>query len=344
MKFNGIQLLRFLAATVVVAFHGVGIGEKYFIGGHAHWTEIFRHGDYGVDLFFVISGFVISYTLGQKHLTPAKFITRRFERIYPLYLFFTLLMLVLVSVFSNYMNGAADTRINRIATSLTFTSFLTGKSPIVYVGWSLEYEMFFYVSVFISLIFRRAFKVLLIPVLSAFVFLGVMFNDSESTLFRFLTNPMILEFLLGVLIGWLVLSGRLQIFGLLAVTLSLVAVAISNPTSRVIVAGLPSVLLVVLAIYFERLFSHLPAVGRLFVRLGDASYSIYLMQVISLPALAKVLAKVMPGISVDAFTVLSCLCTLVAGYMLYRLVERPLTKGTRISIRWLEGRRAIGSA
>src|SRR3954452_21105445 len=93
-----IQVLRFFAAAAVVAFHALGVAPDGFKVPESAISFALSYGGRGVDLFFVISGFIIFYaTHGATHdarltgarLTPAEFLRRRVERIVPPYFFVT---------------------------------------------------------------------------------------------------------------------------------------------------------------------------------------------------------------------------------------------------------------
>src|SRR3984957_15377523 len=90
-----VQTLRFLAAGSVVTFHSLGTAMKYFPGQNADIASAFRYGDPGVDIFFVISGFIICYSTYFTTTTSTQFLWRRLQRIVPLYWFYTFAMVAL---------------------------------------------------------------------------------------------------------------------------------------------------------------------------------------------------------------------------------------------------------
>src|SRR3954470_11966028 len=150
-----IQILRFFAALAVVAFHALGLAPKGFEVPESLVSLALSYGGRGVDLFFVISGFIIFYTTRSAMLTPAAFLRRRVERIVPLYFFviftFTLLAVVLPAIFAT--PGWYTPR--HILKSLAFISFTDGEAPVIAVGWSLEYEMYFYLTVALLMALTR---------------------------------------------------------------------------------------------------------------------------------------------------------------------------------------------
>src|SRR4051794_10808678 len=150
-----IQILRFLAAAAVVAFHAMGVAPDGFKVAESAIAFLLSHGGHGVDLFFVISGFIIFYATHSANLTPAEFLRRRVERIVPLYFFViaavTTLALALPATF-----GTPDWfTLRHILKSLAFVAFTDGEMPVVYVGRSLEYEMYFYLVVALLMALTR---------------------------------------------------------------------------------------------------------------------------------------------------------------------------------------------
>src|SRR5947209_13034622 len=150
-----IQILRFVAALAVVAFHALGLAPKGFEVPESAVSTALSYGGHGVDLFFVISGFIIFYSSRSAILSPADFLRRRVERIVPLYFLvifiFPLLALALPAVFAT--PGWYTPR--HIAKSLAFISFTDGAPPVIAVGWSLEYEMYFYLAVALLMALTR---------------------------------------------------------------------------------------------------------------------------------------------------------------------------------------------
>src|SRR5947209_399404 len=167
-----IQILRFFAALAVVAFHALGLAPKGFEAPDSLLSLALSYGGRGVDLFFVISGFIIFYTTRDATLMPAGFLRRRIERIVPLYFFviftFTVLALTLPAMFGT--PGWYTPR--HIVKSLGFISFTDGEPPVIAVGWSLEYEMYFYLTVALLMALTRDVWTKLVLMFSALAMLG----------------------------------------------------------------------------------------------------------------------------------------------------------------------------
>jgi len=209
---KSIQALRGIAALLVLVFHykwSVGLmGEDGFIG------SLVNAGGIGVTIFFILSGFIMVYS--SKHKTsPLEFAINRFSRIYPLYLFFIMLCFFISGAMSTF--HYEDKTVNLINSFFFFPvsndnapAYIDLKS-LSAVRWTLGYEMFFYVLLAFSMFFKHknialfsVFSLLLviIPSLSGFFpTLSVNGYAYDSVILSFITNPIMYEFVAGVIIA-----------------------------------------------------------------------------------------------------------------------------------------------
>ena len=204
-----VQVLRFFAAVAVVAFHALGAAPDGFKVGESAISFVLSYGGRGVDLFFVISGFIIFYATRSSALTPAEFLRRRLERIVPLY-FFVIFAVTILAITLPATFGAPDWYTPRhILKSLAFIAFTDGEMPVVYVGWSLEYEMYFYLAVALLMALTRDVWRNTVLMFSALVTVGRIAGvDAVLGHYAFLTDPMLLEFVFGVIVGGVFVDGR----------------------------------------------------------------------------------------------------------------------------------------
>jgi exopolysaccharide production protein ExoZ len=322
-----IQILRFFAALAVVAFHVLGAPPKGFEVPESALSFALSYGGRGVDLFFVISGFVIFYATHCSKLTPADFLRRRVERIVPLY-FFVIFVVTMLAITLPAIFGAPGWYTPRhIIKSLAFIAFTDGDMPVVYVGWSLEYEMYFYLAVALLMALTHDVWRNIVVIFSAAAFLGQIPGVAAALgNYAFFTDPMILEFVLGVIVGRVFVNGRVGWQIPVAAACAIAAVLVSDPASRVIVSGVPSACLVAAAAWLSRKRGHPSWPERALARLGDASYSIYLAQVETVSLASVAVAGLIPAIP-PLLLLTGTTCIVVAlGLALNLVVERPLLK------------------
>src|ERR1700754_1123701 len=231
-----IQILRFFAALAVVAFHALGAPPKGFEVPESALSFALSYGGRGVDLFFVISGFIIFYATHGASLTPAEFLRRRVERIVPLYFF----VIFTVTALAITLPATFDTpdwyTPRHILKSLAFIAFTDGDMPVVYVGWSLEYEMYFYLATALPMALTRDVWRNIVVMFSAVAILGQIPGVGAALgNYAFFADPMILEFVLGVIVGSVFVNGRTSWPLPVAAACAIATVLVTDPTSRVIV-------------------------------------------------------------------------------------------------------------
>lgn len=150
-KLESIQIVRGIAVIAVVFFHcqqfSVDLAQALSLRAPILWVYSKQEaiGSFGVDIFFVISGFVMSYITYKNHNKNYfwTFIKKRFIRVAPLYWLFTLIMILLLITFPNNYYSKVD--LKSIVYSFLFIPFIPTNfqsSPILPVGWTLNYEIF----------------------------------------------------------------------------------------------------------------------------------------------------------------------------------------------------------
>jgi exopolysaccharide production protein ExoZ len=159
MKLGTIQHLRAVAALGVVFYHA----SSQVTGGHSDYV---RMGAAGVDLFFIISGFIMWVTAIARDEPPGRFALKRLIRIVPLYWLITTAVLLLVLAKPDLMRSAS-LNLTHIASSYGFIAWPHPRSahrfwPLVIPGWTLNYEMLFYAIVAIALFLPRRARLLTI--------------------------------------------------------------------------------------------------------------------------------------------------------------------------------------
>jgi exopolysaccharide production protein ExoZ len=320
-----IQILRLLAAVAVVAFHAWGVAPEGFKVPEGAVSFVLSYGGHGVDLFFVISGFIIFYATHRATLTPAAFLRRRVERIVPLYFVVTFAVTVLAITLPATFGTHGWYTPRHILKSLAFIAFTDGEMPVVYLGWSLEYEMYFYLAVALLMALTRDVWRNIVMIFSALAILGRI-PGTGATLgnYAFFVDPMILEFVLGVIAASIFVNGRVSWPVFVAAACAILAVLVTEPANRVIVSGIPSACLITAAAFVSRKRINPSWLERALARLGDASYSIYLAQVQTVSLASTSIASLVPLVPSLLLVIVTSGIVVALGLLLNILVERPL--------------------
>ena len=140
-KYTLIQILRGFAAIFVMLYHAT---NHYNNKGFSFLSDFFKTGFLGVDIFFVLSGFVIYFSSRTyiKNKDYGSFIKKRIIRIFPSFWLFLLLPLTLIFLFfPNYISvEAAFEPLNYLKIFFLLFDHLT----ISQVTWTLSFELYFY--------------------------------------------------------------------------------------------------------------------------------------------------------------------------------------------------------
>jgi len=320
-----IQILRLLAAVAVVAFHAWGVAPDGFKVPEGAISFVLSHGGHGVDLFFVISGFIIFYATHRAALTPPEFLRRRVERIAPLYFAVTFAVTILAVTLPATFGTEGWYTPRHILKSLAFIAFTDGEMPVVYLGWSLEYEMYFYLAVALLMAMTRDVWRSIVVIFSALVILGrIPGVDARLGNYAFFVDPMILEFVLGVIAASLFVNRKVSWPISLAAACAVAAVFVADPANRVIVSGIPSACFVTAAAFVSRKRINPSWLELALARLGDASYSIYLAQVQTVSLASTAIANLVPVIPPLLLVIVTSGIVVALGLLLNILAERPL--------------------
>mgnify|MGYP003624379726 FL=1 len=269
MKLQSIQILRGIAALLVVVYHvrameilaigNNGLSETPLLNGFV------TNGYAGVDLFFVISGFIMVYvTEGTRSGVKAslEFLFARATRIYPLWWVFAALMTLMFVVYNATGFGAGWERVGQGQPLIPYMikSFLLvpqNAHPVLGVGWTLIHEMYFYAAFTLMLLVPRRFWLWILLAWGSVIAGGSFFGLTKPFAADFsalVFYPMTMEFIMGAVVGLAVSSGIAWRSGLvtliavlwLAAALTFQGVDDANLMmwGRVVWFGLPCTLLV----------------------------------------------------------------------------------------------------
>lgn len=338
-KFEAVQVLRALAAALVVFSHGIGNWAEKGAAKLGAMPEFPHMGEFGVKLFFCISGFIIVHT--AQHLPPGTasagtFLRKRLVRIVPLYwLVTTAYVLKMVLTGTGYSGS-------ELLRSYAFIPYLNPQrlvQPILGQGWSLNYEMLFYVA-FAALFFlpRRWHATAVagsMTVLAGARAMGWLGDGTDPSALYHWADPVILYFVLGVCICLLATEWRKKrLPSLSQTTAALIACAIvlgyafhALPAHEgLALAWMPVASAAPLALCVFARPEPCASWLQPFVLAGDGSYSTYLTHGFVMGPLARALGALHLPLGHVAFALLSVVACTWAGYLVHRKLERRLVQ------------------
>ncbi|HEY5339001.1 MAG TPA: acyltransferase [Rhizomicrobium sp.] len=339
--FYSVQYLRGAGAMAIALWHGLSQLER--TQPHLHYPT---WGAIAVDIFFVISGFVMWHMMMAQPVSFGEYWRKRFARAIPFYWLMTSVvvaaMLLTPSLLSSSRFDAAHVLASYAMIPWPHPVLHGIFAPVIIPGWTLTFEIAFYAvlgfGLFVPLRWRAAAVIGAIMAAA----LAPAFITRASPFFIFYTQPIIADFASGVLIGWMLWNGyRFPApLGLAAIILGFIAVVLLPSPSHFIpmVGGysfmlshelnyfLPAFLIVAGAVFFD---CERPTVKKwpLFILIGDAAYSIYIVHTLVLPVVTK--AWNVTGLQGDwrwdaVYLGLCVVASTAAGIACYRWVEIPL--------------------
>jgi exopolysaccharide production protein ExoZ len=326
---HGLQILRGIAALAVIVHHTLEVSNGSQAGRFSpDWITTF--GAAGVDLFFVISGFImvyVSFPPDRSPDTPRGFLVKRATRIFPLYWICTAAFAAILAV-GLLRNKHVDSY------TILNSSFLLPGDKLVDVAWTLSFEVYFYMAFAMCLLFGKVLKTSIstIAKMVAGMVIGRVIQD--STFARFISSPLVLEFCFGIVLALMFTAGgkwkvppAIGVFGFVIIMVS--PIFVHHPTtaglpdaSRVLAWGLPATLVVASFLDVRRPQS---MAGRAAILLGDASYALYLTHVFVMIGYGWIIKSTfagdMPQMAFVPAIIVICIAT---GVLAHLLVEKPV--------------------
>lgn len=331
-----IQALRFVAALMVVVLH-----STFYTSERLNDTlGIYHPGANGVRLFFVISGFVMIVS-SQRLVGSAAgwmvFAVKRIIRIVPLYWGVTLIKLgVMLTAPAVVLHAELDW--GYIARSFLFIPDYNVDGeirPLMGVGWTLNMEMFFYLLFTVALVLRVRTISFIAPILIGLSLLSLAKTPDWPVAAYFLCDPIVLDFLAGMLIArWAQGGGRAPspagAWALVSIGLLYLFVPglprFEHPLTGSVAITLAAAATIAGAVSLEQVIGKRLPSWTLY--LGGASYSLYLFHPLIAPASPEVFMKL--GLTGEAFAVVAVLggiaAAIVASIFIYRFLEGPVTR------------------
>jgi exopolysaccharide production protein ExoZ len=339
MIFILLQILRGVAAAMVVSHHYVAsqVEREHEV---RQWVE--DMGGSGVDIFFVISGFIMMITQSDpaKAVSAKDFLWRRLVRIAPLYWALTVLAFLLALLAGNAVNS--DFSLQKALASMLFLPFGSGidmetnahTAYVIPMSWTLTYEWYFYLVFAVTLAFglQPLARLGVMAIwFAASVAIGLLLQPA-SLILQMASNPIVFEFLLGCLIAILYRKGY-RLSGLQASVLAIIAAVLlgnifhQSAFERILLWGIPAFMLIAAASLYQAGRLDFAVLSPL-VRLGDISYSLYLSHFFCLALFVRLqdrLPYLDKGFSPLSLALFMLLVLLVAE-ICYRCIEEPARK------------------
>ncbi len=332
-----IQVLRGIAALLIVVYHSFYLLEQKAMLEFSSMAHRFiEFLQIGVDIFFIISGFIIYYTVYGKgrDVSVWSFIKKRLIRIVPLYWVVTSVLFFCLLLFPSYFSTQRESLFTNYILSLLFISHgsvAANSSPILAPGWTINFEMLFY-SLFAGfLVISNSFsttkvKYSITMLWLLFAMWGMVAIDNSYA------NLIILEFVFGIYLAKFFLKNGCLItpkIGLWAFAGSLICSFVSiylldSPTEiRFLSLGIPSLLFIVFALSLEGKEAFATSLFRWLKKTGDYSYSIYLWHIFICYLFLRLIPT--PEQHVLMYLLATVSGSILIGFLSFHLIERTFT-------------------
>lgn len=331
---RSVQVLRGVAALMVVLHHLQNQTQRLglpYVAADALQA--------GVDIFFVISGFIMWVsTSGGRALGALEFYRNRIIRIVPLYWCITSIVVAAAIIHPQAMYTTVFD-FHHVVLSFLFVASshpVTGLyQPILVPGWSLNLEMFFYLIFGLAIAAAKRRPSLksgmIAAILLALYGLGKIIPQTGPI--SFYTQGIILEFLAGILIGMAYIKGKrlptvwCHVLIAAGVVVLLVPETFPQAAGREVYWGLPATAIVAGAVFAP------PFATGMLDRLGDWSYSLYLTHPITLAACHFAWRSAPHALPVGLFPWFAILAATAAAFLVYRFAEVPLTNAAKAALK-----------
>lgn len=323
---KSIQYLRGLAALAVVLHHASGAILVHYA---VEQKDFYSWGAGGVDLFFIISGFIMMYITFDKEVSVLDFLYKRVVRIYPIFYVYATIALIIFIISPDSINrsASAPTKILPSYLLIPYTEFVN----LVQVAWTLVYEVHFYLLFAVSLLlinkYRYIFTGFVLSIVSVSSLIGY-----GSFYFKYMSDPIILEFMFGMVLYFLISKKFIKdmwfLLSLLFFSLCTLMLNDGLP-GRVLYYGIPAFLLMYSVLSLDIngcLFKSENKISNFLVKLGDSSYSLYLSHSFVLGAGVIILNKLhlINNTTVQFMIVLLSIGAIIWGWISYQFIEKPI--------------------
>lgn len=330
-KIFGIQYCRAVAAIFVVLYHVGTTAEAY--NRESIFSLLFNYGKYGVDFFFVISGFIIFNAHFEDIGVKGKsiiYLKKRFFRIYPIY-FIILTIKVLIFICLSIQIPENQRSFAYFLNSYLLLP-LENQYPFLSVAWTLSFEITFYTYFLLAMkMQKRTFFLLTLGWMLLIIFYNII-NLKYNFILNHLLNSYNIEFIIGVFASLIYREKKFLNIGLkVVVIIFLLFLFIEKTESDLLmrmVLGSCFGIIVLLSANVSRItkISHSNVIDKTLLSIGNASYSIYLVHTLVITAIYKTLINL---INIDYLGFVTLIFSLIIGIALWKFIESPLLKFTK---------------
>lgn len=332
-------MLRAIAALLVVISHAKILSDLYWKrydlqNLHTTVDDLHLLGKYGVDIFFVISGFIMAYIVDTKYKNYGYitiFLKKRILRIVPLYWICCSVLALLLYFFPSIFSRMSFNFKEIVLTYLFIPYTPSGSNgcPIYEVGWTLSYEMYFYLIVAISLVMDKKTSILSMGIF--FILCTLMNTYSETPITKLLTSPFLLLFYAGFLLGHLYNSSYTASVSISYICIAcgvIIPIYLLFFDFNALVCAFGAFVLTAGFVFLDK--KNKPHIPKTFILLGDSSYSLYLTHYMAVPFLGKLFVKsnlvhfMSPLLFITTLTLVCCIIAVLSYFTLERTTARCL--------------------
>lgn len=325
MKIQSLQVLRGLAAWLVVYHHYMQIFHSF--NSTSSIGEFFSsRGGFGVDLFFVLSGFMMYLAASRPSTDGWSFFIKRLFRVFPTYWFFTVIIIIAVALIPNafiYNQYTAYTLIQSLLFIPHENVSGLGVYPVLTVGWTLNYEVLFYSILAVCLaVFKRKGIYICCALILLF---PVVFYSFDNVTMSVIKSPKMWQFVFGMAIGYIFLKYKIieiQLFKTGLISLIAGGIVLSGIVGYGLIHTTISASLIVIGfILINNLFNEKNLLTQFLIKLGDYSYSTYLAHILVLGVLFNFFGS-NPSPLKEVFVIISLsLTTYIISHYSYKYIE-----------------------
>jgi len=322
---KSIQIARFFAAFGVVIAHLSPFGLK--VGG------------FGVDIFFVISGFIISHVSYSNH---DYFLLKRIIRVVPLY-FIATFILILVTIKYNHLINNVIVSKEAILKSLLFIPYrIENSGPILSLGWTLNNEMLFYLLCSIGLFIKKTTHIKSVDfniIIVTLFYVTIQFTSPENFPFTFFKEGLMPEFIMGIILYHFWKSkyfnvSNINVISIIIGASSIIFLILADLydnlkfLDRNIWRGLPAFFLLNGILHLEQNIKNSKAI-RVLLNLGNSSYALYLFHPFIIYGYTRIMVPIL-NLNVYFLEIPALLILLFyISSLIHERVEIPITSFLR---------------